>query len=86
MQTVIVLHTGKSKFAADSTLKTLDSPLIIKNGRTLMRIRVIIEALGGSVAWDGTARKATMDLGSASLELWIEKNTATVNGTDTPID
>jgi hypothetical protein len=85
-QTVIVLQIGNSTFTVDGNSQTLDSPPIIKNGRTLVPIRAIIEALGGNVGWDGTARKATVTLGSKSIALWIGKSTATVNGVSKPID
>ena len=85
-QTVVVLQVGKVAFTVDGASQTLDSPPVIKNSRTLVPIRAIIEALGGTVGWDGTARKATVALGSTSLELWIGKSSATVNGTATPID
>lgn len=85
-QTVIVLQIGKSLFPVNSTSRTLDPPPVIKNGRTPVPIRAIIEALGGTVGWDGAARKATVTLGSATIELWISKNAARVNGVNTPID
>jgi hypothetical protein len=85
-QTVIVLQIGKSRFTVNGGAVTLDSPPIIKNGRTLVPIRAIIEALGGAVSWDGTARRATVTLGRTTIELWIGRNTATVTGTSTPID
>jgi peptide/nickel transport system substrate-binding protein len=85
-QSVMVLQIGKSTFTINGTSKTLDSPPVIKEDRTLVPIRAIVEALGGTVGWDGTARKATVTLGSTSLGLWIGKSTATVNGVNTPID
>jgi hypothetical protein len=85
-QIVLILHIGKSTFTVNGTSETLDSPPVIKNGRTLVPIRAIIEALGGTTGWDGTARKATVIFGGATLELWIGKNIAKVNGTATPID
>ena len=85
-QTVIVLRTGKSTFTVNGASKALDSPPVIKNGRTLVPIRAIIEALGGTVDWDGTTRKATVTLGDTPLELWIGKSSATVNGITMPID
>ena len=84
--TVMVLQIGARTFTVDGKTNTLDSPPVIKNGRTLVPIRAIIEALGGTVGWDGAARKATVTLGSTSLQLWIGKSAATVNGTSTPID
>ncbi len=59
---------------------------VIKNSRTLVPIRAIIEALGGTVSWDATDRKVAVTLGSRTIELWIRKSTAKVNGVDRPID
>jgi photosystem II stability/assembly factor-like uncharacterized protein len=84
--TVAVLRIGISTFTVDGVKKALDSPPVIKNGRTLVPIRAIIEALGGTVGWDKTARKATVSLGETTISLWIGKNGATVNGKSTPID
>ena len=83
---VIVLQVGQTTFTVNGTPNTLDSPPIIKNGRTLLPIRPIVEALGGTVSWDGTERKVTISLGSTTIELWIGKNTARVNGITKPID
>jgi|GEM_PF-6684170 len=85
-QTVIVLKIGSSSFTVNGETRYLDSPPVIKNNRTLLPIRPIVEALGGTISWDGTERKVTVSLGSTTIELWIGKNTARVNGTNTPID
>jgi len=85
-QTVLVLHIGKSMFTVNGASKTLDSPPIIKNSRTLLPIRAIIEALGGTIAWNAVARKVTVTLGTKTLQLWIGKSVATVNGVSTSID
>jgi len=85
-ETVIILQIGNSTFTVNSISNTLDSPPVIKNSRTLLPIRAIIEALGGTVGWDANEKKVTVTLGSTTIELWIGKNTAKVNGADTPID
>jgi hypothetical protein len=85
-QTVLVLHIGKSTFTVNGARKTLDSLPVIKNGRTLVPIRAIIEALAGTVGWDATTKKATVTLGKKTIALWIGKSAATVNGVSTPID
>jgi uncharacterized protein YxeA len=84
--TEIVLKINDKNFTVNGETRTLDAPPIIKNGRTLLPIRPVVEALGGTVGWDGTEKKVTVSLGSTTIELWIGKNTARVNGTDTPID
>lgn len=85
-QTTIILQIGNSNFTVNGVSNTLDSPPIIKNSRTLLPIRAVVEALGGTVGWDATERKVTVSLGSTTIELWIGKNIAKVNSVDTPID
>ena len=85
-KTVIVLRIGKSTFTVNGISNTLDSPPVIKNSRTLLPIRAIIESLGGTVGWDSNEKKVTVILGSTTIELWIGKNTAKVNGVNTLID
>jgi outer membrane protein assembly factor BamB len=85
-QTVVVLQIGKTSFTVNGVSNTLDSPPVIKNNRTLLPIRAVIEALGGTVGWDATEKKVTVSLGSTTIELWIGKNTARVNGITKPID
>jgi photosystem II stability/assembly factor-like uncharacterized protein len=85
--TILVLFIGSPKMTtSDGKVIALDSPPVIVEGRTLVPIRPIVEKLGGSVAWDNVERKVTITLGDKTLELWIGKNTAKVNGTTVPID
>ncbi len=85
-QFTIILHIGNKTFTVNGESRTLDSPPIIKNGRTLLPIRAVIEALNGSVSWDASTKKVTVSLGSTTIELWIGKSIAKVNGADVHID
>jgi photosystem II stability/assembly factor-like uncharacterized protein len=85
-QTVIILQIGSTTFTVNGVSNTLDSPPVIKNNRTLLPIRAVIESLGGTVSWDATERKVTVTLGNTTIELWIGKSIAKVNGVNTPID
>jgi len=85
-QTEIILKIGNSTFTVNGMMQTLDSPPIIKNNRTLLPIRAVVEALGGTVGWDAMERRVTVSLGTTTIELWIGKSIAKVNGVDTPID
>jgi len=79
--TVLILFIGSSKMlTGDGKVITLDSPPIIVESRTLVPIRAIVEELGGSVAWNNAERKVTVTLGSTTIELWIDKPQARVNG------
>ena len=61
------------------------SPFII-SGRTFVPIRFVSESLGGTVLWDGEERKVTIILNGETIEMWIGKNYAYVNGQSELID
>jgi len=62
-------------------------PVIIPEwGRTLLPIRSVIESLGGTISWDGTDKKVTINISGTKMELWINKNYSYVNGKKVQID
>jgi len=65
---------------------TLDSPPVILSGRTLVAIRPIVEALGGTVGWSASDRKVTIVQGGHTVALWIDRSSATIDGRSVPID
>ena len=85
-ETVLVLQVGKPTFTTNGVSFPLDSPPIIKNGRTLVPIRAIVESLGGTVTWSEVAKKVTVSLEGMNIELWLGKNTAKTNGVGVRID
>lgn len=82
----LVLTIGSSAMSVDGIPATLDSPPIIRDGRTLLPIRAVIEALEGSVSWDSVARKATVTLGTHTVEVWIGSRQARVDGMYVALD
>jgi uncharacterized repeat protein (TIGR02543 family) len=84
----IELEINNPNMAVNGNLMQIDaqgSKPILQNNRTLVPIRALVEALGGSVEWDGKERKVTAKLANNTLELWIGNNTAKINGISTPI-
>ncbi len=82
----ILLQIGnKIIYVNDSSYEMDVSPQIIE-GRTYLPIRYILEPIGGTVEWNGNEKKVTIKHKSNIIELWIGKNTARVNGVNTPID
>ncbi|MNK06077.1 Sporulation-specific N-acetylmuramoyl-L-alanine amidase [compost metagenome] len=51
------------------------------SGSVLVPIRVVVEELGYSVNWDSKSGKVTIEQGSKTLDLTVNKKTAHVNGT-----
>ncbi len=86
IETVIILQIGAKNFTVNGEKRTLDSVPIIKNGRTLLPIRAVVEALGGNVDWSFSDKKVTVSLGKNTIELWIGNPQAKVNGTTKWID
>jgi hypothetical protein len=86
---VINLWIGSSVMSVNGLRQPIDSqgtkPIIVE-GRTLVPIRAIIEAFGGSISWDATAKKVTIRLNNNTLELWIGQSIASLNGLAMSID
>ena len=74
----VKLQVNSKEFFVNGKAYTLDSPPVIipKWGRTVVPIRAIVEALGGTVQWDPAERKVTVALGGHKIALWIGKNKA----------
>jgi len=78
--TLSIFHDGVASSA------TLDAPPVIIAGRTMVPVRAVLEAFGGSVDWDAASKKASVTLGRHTLQLVIGSDTAFLNGKSMPID
>jgi len=76
----IKLYIDKTTYYVNGVKKELDAAPIIRESRTLLPIRAVIEALGGTIEWDANEQKVTINFKDITIELWIGKNTAKVNG------
>jgi len=87
--TVVKLWIGNPTMSVNGTKTPIDAqgtkPVIVE-GRTLVPIRAVIEAFDGTVSWDPTARKVTVTLAKNTLDLWIGKSQASLNGQTRSID
>ena len=83
---VIQLQPDNEMMVVNGEQKEIDlgrgtKPVIVKEwGRTVVPIRAIVEALGGTIGWDGTERKVTINFNGTTIELWIDNPHAKVNG------
>jgi hypothetical protein len=86
----VVLAIGDKSMMVNGTKQEIDpgrgTVPVIQNGRTLVPVAAIIQALGGQVAWDAAARTVTITMGDTELVLTIGSPMARVNGTSMPID
>ncbi|HQN49014.1 MAG TPA: stalk domain-containing protein [Caldisericia bacterium] len=83
---VLMLQIGNLNMYINDNPQQIDVPPTIVEGITLLPIRWVAEPLGAEVGWDGNEKKVTVTLKNTTIELWIGKNIAKVNGVDTPID
>jgi plastocyanin len=85
----IVLRVGDPIMQVDAVRTPIDAtgavPVIVQ-GRTMLPVRAIVEALGGTVAWDAVRSAVRVVLGTKTLELIIGRSLATVNDAPVAID
>lgn len=67
-------------------LINFDQPPIIIDGRTLVPLRAIFEALGATVEWNSDTQNVTSKKGSTSVSLSIDSNTMYKNGKAVTLD
>jgi len=64
----------------------MDTAPTIVNDRTLLPARYVTEPLGGGVTWDGYEKKVVCKLADKTVEFWIGKPVAKINGVEVQID
>ncbi|MGE5415456.1 MAG: stalk domain-containing protein [Acidobacteriota bacterium] len=85
-KTVIQLYLGKMLYYVNGNGLNMDAAPIAKWGRTLLPIKYVGDALGATVQWDPSDKKATISLNGNTVEVWVGKNAARVNGAYKIID
>jgi len=86
----MVLKIGSPFMTVNGVKQEIDPgrgtvPVIIQ-GRTLLPIRAIIEAMGGQVTWNGIIEKVTIFLKNTTITLIVNSNQAVVNGIAKQLD
>lgn len=59
---------------------------IVLAGRTMVPIRAVVEAMGGTVGWDGATSLITLEARGNKVEMWLGKTDIKVNGTMKEMD
>ncbi|MCE5224028.1 hypothetical protein LLG10_07600 [bacterium] len=83
---IVRVFINKYIMTVNDVVKAIDVPPFIQSGRTLVPIRAISEGLGAKVEWEPKTQKITIRLGSKTVELWIGKLEAKVNGKTVKLD
>ncbi|MGE5379734.1 MAG: copper amine oxidase N-terminal domain-containing protein [Methylocystaceae bacterium] len=74
------------KVILDGRQISFDVPPVIENGRTLVPLRAIFEALGATVNWDETTQTVTAAKDNTTIKLRINSTTASLNGQPAALD
>ena len=83
---IIKLVIGSRMIYINGKPDFMDVASIIIEGRMLLPIRYVAEPLGAEVSWDPIDKKVTVVLNDTTIELWIGKSVAKVNGKFVYID
>jgi mannitol/fructose-specific phosphotransferase system IIA component (Ntr-type) len=86
----IVLTIGSPRMFVRGVAQDIDpgyqTQPVINNGRTFVPIKAIIEALGGTVAWNPANQQVAINLNNTSMVFSIGSTNATINGSATALD
>ncbi len=82
----IHLTPGSAVVTVNGREQTLDVPPQLVEGRTMIPLRFLGDALGATVEYDAATRSITYTLGTSRIVLQIGANTATVNGENKTLD
>ncbi|MCK9218063.1 MAG: stalk domain-containing protein [Firmicutes bacterium] len=61
------------------------APIVIA-GRTMVPIRAVVQAMGGTVGWDGATSLITLEARGNKVEMWLGKTDIKVNGVAREMD
>lgn len=86
----ILLKIDDAEMIVDGEKREVDpgrgtAPLVYRN-RTMVPIRAIVEAMGGTPSWDPKERKVTLKTKDDAVEMWIGKDRLFVNGVERGMD
>lgn len=87
---VVRLTVGSEMMTVDGKEYEVDpgrgtKPVIV-DGRTMLPIRAIIEALGGEISWNEKQRRVDIDIFNRNIRFWIDSTRMTWNNIPETID
>ncbi len=79
-QKSISFTVGQNSYTAGGQSFDMDASPFISNGRALVPVRYLADALGVQTSWNAATRTATLTKGSTTIAMTIGSATLTVNG------
>ncbi len=85
-QTQVKFQINNDTYWLDNVAKQMDTKAMIIEGRTMLPIRYLAEALGAKVGWNANTQEVAIYLQFIEIKLQIGKADALINGKRVPID
>ncbi len=82
----VKIFLGSTDVHTQQDIKELLAPPYLKNGRTMVPIRMVSEQLGIGVTWNQKDKKITLKDGKTIVALTLDKDYALINGKNIKID
>lgn len=83
---LIKMKINDVNYSINGESKKMDAKPFIKNNRTLVPLRFVVEAIGGEVNWDGENRRVSVNSNGKNIELKIDSPIIKIDGKDVKID
>ena len=84
--TVLRFYIGRMYYYLNDEGQFMDAAPVLQSNRTMLPITYAALPLGVEVDWKQSEKKVTLTRAGKVIELWIDKNTAMVNGEKQNID
>jgi len=86
----VMMIIGNPKMNNNNNWKYVDSASntapTITDGRTMIPLRAVVEAMGGEVNWDGNNRRVELRLHGNYVQMWLGRRAVNVNGETRQMD
>jgi acetyl esterase/lipase len=86
---VIILKIGSPTMTVNGDIKPIDengTVPVIQDNRTLLPVRAVVEAMGGTVTWNAENQTATLACGGNTIRLIVGGNSAYLNDISQELD
>jgi len=87
----VMMFIGNPYMNVNNVWEGIDPPSnitapIINAGRTMVPIRAIVEAMGGTVGWDAGAQRVDLTSHGNHVQMWLGQRNVNVNGASDEMD
>lgn len=78
--------SGEIRVVVDGSELVMDEPPLIQDGRLMVPVRAVFEALGAQLMWNGDDQSIVAISGTKTIKMVVGENTALINGIETPME